>query len=99
MRVLALVLIPCVGLLFIANSVVATSGTVIPDWKITADVKLKMLSDPILKDADISVETDQKTVTLTGSVKDKDTRDHAAKVARSVNGVKHVYNLIKINGQ
>jgi hyperosmotically inducible protein len=87
------------GLLFPAYTVEAASGTVIPDWKITADVKIKMLSDPLLKNFDIGVETNQMTVTLTGTVNDKDTRDHAGKVARTVNGVKRVHNLIRFSTQ
>ena len=60
------------------------------DGWITTKVKSKLAAAKNLKSTDISVETKEGTVTLTGTVSSKNAKNHAVKVAKSVKGVKSV---------
>ncbi|MES2832762.1 MAG: BON domain-containing protein [Pseudomonadota bacterium] len=73
-----------------ANSV----GTVVEDSVITAKLKTAILADTTLKDSNISVDTKNGTVALTGSVVNDAQKDHAAKIAQALEGVKSVDNKL-----
>ncbi len=73
-----------------------TAGEVIDDATITAAVKAKLFRDPHLSGIAISVTTFKGEVTLTGAVNTQYQKDRATAVAKSVPGVRRVYNLLKI---
>jgi hyperosmotically inducible protein len=73
-----------------------STGEVIDDATITTKVKAKLFDESILRGFAISVETFEGQVTLTGAVDTDAQRERAAEIARSVNGVKNVKNLLKI---
>ena len=65
------------------------------DSAITTMVKAALLRDSKIKGADISVETKQGEVILSGFVDSPRQADEALKVAKSVDGVKRVTNKMK----
>jgi len=70
-------------------------GTAIGDTTITTKVKAKFLADKRLKGSDISVETDNGVVKLTGNAPSASAKDAADDLASNVSGVKSVDNNIK----
>ena len=66
------------------------------DTATSADVKARLLADPVLKPLSISVVTYEGEVTLAGFVDSADQRDLAGKLARSVKGVKKVRNDLTV---
>jgi hyperosmotically inducible protein len=77
-----------------ASGTAASAGRAIDDSVITTKLKTALLTDSILKGADISVETRNGEVVLTGSVLNPAQKDHAAKIAQAINGVKGVNNKL-----
>ena len=73
------------------------AGQAIDDAAITTTIKGKYLADDSLKGLDISVETDQGVVMLSGSVQDQAARNRAAELAKNVDGVVTVNNELKVN--
>lgn len=67
-------------------------GAVLSDTAITAKVKAKLMGDKSLKHSDISVTTTNGVVTLEGAASSPEARNEAGESARSVDGVKSVYN-------
>jgi len=70
-------------------------GAAIGDTTITTKVKAKFLADKRLKGSDISVETDNGVVKLTGNALSASAKDAADDLASNVSGVKSVDNNIK----
>ncbi len=68
----------------------------IDDSTITSKVKAKLLADSITKGLAVSVKTVGGEVTLTGVVDTDEQRNTAETIARGVDGVKKVNNLIKL---
>lgn len=73
-----------------------SAGQVVDDGTITTEVKAKLLNDSVTRGVAISVETFQGQVTLTGAVDTEQQRERATQVARSVNGVRKVNNLLNL---
>jgi len=70
-------------------------ATAADDTMITARVKAAILAEPALKSTDISVETKDATVTLTGNVESMDLREKAKQLAATTAGVRGVVdNLV-----
>jgi osmotically-inducible protein OsmY len=69
-----------------------STGQYVDDAAITAKVKAAILDQPNLKSFDVHVATFNGTVYLWGIVASQSTVDEAARVARSVAGVKSVKN-------
>jgi osmotically-inducible protein OsmY len=67
------------------------------DGVITAQVKAKLVAADDLKALDINVDTQDGRVTLRGSAPSEAARDHAAVLARAVEGVESVDNQLKVN--
>jgi hyperosmotically inducible protein len=76
-----------------------TSGQYIDDATITTKVKAALLTDKQLKPTQVSVETNQGAVKLTGNVTNKDQEAEAVKVANQVNGVKSVNDQLMVQSQ
>ena len=70
----------------------SSTGEFIDDSVITAKVKTLLAQDAGLKVFQISVETYKGVVQLSGFVDSQKTKEHAEKIARSVQGVVSVKN-------
>ena len=70
------------------------AGLVIEDTEITAKVKASIFAEPGLRTLQISVDTANGVVTLTGSVDTPPSSDKAKKLAAAVAGVKAVDNKL-----
>lgn len=73
-----------------------STGEVVDDATITTKVKAKLLDDSQLSGFAISVSTFEGEVTLTGAVDSEDAKEHATAIAKSVDGVKEVHNLLNV---
>lgn len=72
------------------------TGEYVDDSVITAKVKAAILNEPMLKVAEINVETFKGAVQLSGFVSSQAAVDKAVEVARRVTGVKSVKNDMRI---
>ncbi|MBI5862652.1 MAG: BON domain-containing protein [Rhodocyclales bacterium] len=72
------------------------TGEYVDDSVITAKVKAAILNEPMLKVAEINVETFKGVVQLSGFVSSQAAVDKAVEVARRVTGVKSVKNDMRI---
>ncbi len=75
-----------------------SGGQVVDDSAITSEVKTKLLADSVTQGLAISVQTFEGQVTLTGAVNNPAEKTRASQIAREVNGVKKVNNLIQVKG-
>src|SRR5215510_5036301 len=66
------------------------------DSAITANVKSKLIADEVVKGRDISVSTQDKVVTLTGTVQSPIEESHALEVARNTKGVEDVVDRMSV---
>lgn len=73
-----------------------TAKSVVDDSSITTEVKTKILSTASLKDSKIEVSTIDGVVSLSGTVKTKQAKGQATKIAKAVKGVKSVDNKITV---
>jgi osmotically-inducible protein OsmY len=74
----------------------ANAGRVVDDSVITGKVKAALVADPTTKAHQISVETFQGVVQLSGFVDSSEARSRAAQVAKGVDGVKNVKNDLEL---
>jgi hyperosmotically inducible protein len=74
-------------------------GQNIDDTNITTAVKSKLAVDKASSLTRVGVETTRGTVQLTGVVDSAATRNKAAEIARSVDGVKNVVNNLQIQSK
>jgi len=74
------------------------SGEAITDAWITTKVKWRIVQDDDLDGSDISVDTKDHVVTLTGSVKNAAGKARASSLAKRTDGVKDVVNQLTISG-
>ncbi|WP_026224697.1 BON domain-containing protein [Methyloversatilis thermotolerans] len=72
------------------------TGEYVDDTVITTKVKAAILNDPVLKVAEINVETFKGVVQLSGFVSTRVMMDKAVAVTRAVGGVKSVKNDMRI---
>ena len=72
------------------------AGQAIDDASITATIKGKYLVDDTLKGLDISVDTEQGVVMLTGPVQSDTARELATQIAQGVEGVVRVDNQLTV---
>lgn len=74
----------------------ATAGRVVDDSVITGKVKAALVADPTTKAHQISVETFEGVVQLSGFVDTSEARSRATQVAKGVDGVKQVKNELEL---
>jgi hyperosmotically inducible periplasmic protein len=74
-------------------------ATVVDDSALTAKVKAALLAEPGLKSLQISVDTKDAAVTLSGTVDSTASRDRAKEVASGVSGVATVVDQMTIKAQ
>lgn len=84
------------GLLACQTPAGRTPGAVVDDATITTKVKAKLFEDEKLSGFAISVDTFKGEVTLTGAVKTPEEKERATEIARSVEGVKAVNNILHL---
>jgi hyperosmotically inducible protein len=72
------------------------TGEVMTDGWITTRVHSRFVGQPLLKDSDISVDTDNHVVTLKGTVKSRSGRTKAVDIAKHTEGVHRVVNRLTI---
>ncbi len=70
------------------------AGEYMDDAAITAKVKADILSDPLLKVAQIEVTTTDGVVKLSGTVDSQQSIDRAVQIARNLENVKSVENAL-----
>jgi len=75
---------------------VSKTGEVITDGWITTRVKSKFVGEDLLKGSDISVDTNNHVVTLTGTVASAAARARAVSQAKEVEGVHQVVDRLTI---
>lgn len=85
-----------VSMLLGAAGCATTGGDFFGDAGITTRVKTAIFNEPSLKVMDISVSTENRVVTLSGTVKTRAERAKAIAVARGVEGVKSVKTDLKV---
>ena len=73
------------------------AGQSVKDAAITTSIKTKYLADDTLKGLDITVDTEQGVVMLTGSVQSDAAKNLAEQIARDVDGVTSVNNRLTVN--
>ena len=72
------------------------TGEVMTDGWVTTRVHSRFVGEPLLKDSDISVDTDNHVVTLKGTVKARAGRTKAGNIAKHTEGVHRVVNRLTI---
>jgi hypothetical protein len=89
--------ISTLGLLLAVSFAASCSRLRAPsDDAITTDIKAKMFSDPLLKNASVDVSTHGRVVTLTGQVPDDSAHLAAYKIATEEKGVTKVNDQISV---
>jgi osmotically-inducible protein OsmY len=73
-----------------------STGGYVDDSVITTKVKAELVSDPVTKAREISVETFKGVVQLGGFVNTAQEKDRAGEIARNVKGVVDVKNSITV---
>jgi len=74
----------------------AKSSNVVADTMVTGKVKTAITADNAMKDADVSVKTENGVVTLTGTVKSPDQVTLASALAQRQEGVRRVENQVAV---
>ena len=92
--ILAVTLVTAVGCS--STSKQEGTGEYVDDTVITSKVKAAVFNEPMLKSAEINVETFKGVVQLSGFVSSQAAANKATEVARSVSGVKSVKNDMRI---
>jgi len=72
------------------------TGEYVDDSVITTKVKTAVFNEPMLKSAEINVETFKGVVQLSGFVSSASAANRAVEVARTVGGVKSVKNDMRV---
>jgi len=79
------------------KDVVSATGEVITDGWITTKVSAKFVDEAVLKDSNISVDTNDRVVTLKGTVPSGRAKTRAAAIAGGTEGVTGVVNQLVVN--
>ena len=86
----------CRLLLGVLGTAVLLAGCSQSDSGITASVKSKLIADELVKARTINVDTQDKVVTLTGTVQSPIEESHAIEIARNTNGVEEVVDKMSV---
>lgn len=76
------------------KEIVSTTGETITDAWITTKVKTKFFDETLLKESNINVDTNDRVVTLKGTVVSQAARARAAAIAGGTEGVTRVVNQL-----
>lgn len=83
-------------ILLLAAGVCFAADKVLTDDMIHDNVIIKLASDQVVKGGALTVDVKAGIVTLSGQVENSKQKDRAAKLTRSVKGVKQVVNNINL---
>src|SRR5688572_25229948 len=78
------------------KEVVSSTGEAITDGWITAKVKAKFSDDKLLKESNITIDTNDRVVTLKGSVSSAEAKKRAAMIAEGTEGVLSVADQVVV---
>src|SRR5688572_32878456 len=78
------------------KEIVSATGEVITDGWITTKVKAKFADDKLLKDSNITIDTNDRVVTLKGSVSSAEAKKRAAMIAEGTEGVLSVADQVVV---
>src|SRR5262244_2968182 len=96
---LAFVALIAVALAACTSTTGKTVGENVDDATITSEVKAKLAAEKMSTLTKISVDTDRRTVYLTGTVDNPEMRLRAEEIARSVKHVSGVVNNLTVKVQ
>ena len=96
---LALVALISVALAACTSTTGRTAGENVDDATITSEVKAKLAAEKMSTLTKISVDTDRRTVYLTGTVDNSEMRLRAEEIARGVKNVAGVVNNLTVKAQ
>jgi hyperosmotically inducible periplasmic protein len=96
---LTLVALVSLGLAACTSTTGRTAGENIDDATITSEVKTKLAAEKVSTLTKIGVDTDRRTVYLTGTVDNAEMRSRAEQIARSVKHVSSVVNNLTVKAQ
>ena len=80
------------------EAVVSATGEAITDGWITTKVSTAFVDESVLKGSDIDVDTDDRVVTLKGTVRSDAAKARAAAIAGGTEGVARVVNQLVVEG-
>jgi len=66
------------------------------DERIREDINERLTDDPMIDASEIEVQVQNREVTLTGTVRDRNERRRAEDLAESISGVSHVQNNLRV---
>ena len=95
----ALVIVAAITLAACASMTGKTAGENVDDATITSEVKAKLAAEKISTLTKISVDTERRTVYLTGNVDTPEMRAKAEEIARGVRHVAGVVNNLTVRAQ
>jgi len=99
MRLLSAVVMLVLAVAMVVGPAAAADRSVgekIDDAKITTAVKTKLTTDRVKNLVDVSVETNDGVVRLTGKVPTAEDKFEAERIARRTNGVREVRNELRV---
>jgi hyperosmotically inducible periplasmic protein len=98
-QALTLIAVVVVALAACSSMTGKTAGESVDDVKITSEVKTKLAAEQISTLTRIGVATNLRTVYLTGTVENEETRTRAEEIARGVKNVASVVNNLVVKTQ
>ena len=82
-----------------SKDVVSSTGEAITDGWITTKVKAKFFDDKLLKESSITVDTNERVVTLKGTVGSDEAKKRAAMIASGTEGVLRVADEVVVKAK
>jgi hyperosmotically inducible periplasmic protein len=89
----------CLLLIALLMAGVCLAKDAVTDDMIYNNVRIKLASDAVVKGGALEVEVKDGVVTLGGSVEEQKQKERAAKLTKSVKGVKQVVNNITLRNK
>jgi hyperosmotically inducible protein len=96
LRLLSIAMLAMLTLVACSSTSGRTAGENIDDATITAQVKSKLAAEKVSTLTKVDVDTNLRTVYLSGVVDSEETKQRAASIARSVKGVNAVVNNLSV---
>jgi osmotically-inducible protein OsmY len=81
------------------KEIVSSTGEVITDGWITTKIKAKFFDDKLLKEGGITVDTNERVVTLKGSVSSDEAKKRAVMIAGGTEGVLRVADEVVVKAK
>ncbi|HET9215947.1 MAG TPA: BON domain-containing protein [Terriglobia bacterium] len=81
------------------KEIVSSTGEAITDGWITTKVKAKFADDKLLKESNITVDTNDRVVTLKGTVMSAEAKKRAAMIAEGTEGVLSVADQVVVKAK